>query len=77
MQCYDCSKRGVQREAVGLCHHCSAGLCAEHAIATDEPVLALSINRTVVLPLHSRKPLCALCTEALEQPRVERMEKTK
>lgn len=51
MQCYECSKRGIQREAVGLCHHCSAGLCADHAIATDEPVLAqFPINRTVVLP---------------------------
>jgi len=30
MECHQCLQSGISREAVGLCHHCSAALCAEH-----------------------------------------------
>ena len=30
MECYQCLQAGVTREAAGLCHHCSAALCADH-----------------------------------------------
>ena len=40
MFCYECCNDGQTREAVGLCHHCSAALCANHAHIVDDPVTA-------------------------------------
>ncbi len=34
MECYQCLQDGVTREAAGLCHHCSAALCADHTCVT-------------------------------------------
>jgi hypothetical protein len=74
MLCYECARQGLQREAVGLCTHCSAGLCIEHAkvvntaVTADRPIL-----RTMTLPLQARKLLCQVCKEALDQPRAEPM----
>ena len=30
MNCYECSKSGVDKPAVAICTSCSAGLCLEH-----------------------------------------------
>ncbi len=68
MICFECSKSGMSREAVGLCHHCSAALCLEHARTVDDPVTATyAISKTVVLPKHARLILCATCRDALLQ----------
>jgi hypothetical protein len=68
MLCFDCSRSGESREAVGLCHHCSAALCAEHARTVDDPVSATyAVCQTVVLPKHARLILCDVCRAALEQ----------
>jgi hypothetical protein len=71
MLCYDCSKAGKNREAVGLCHNCSAGLCSDHACVTTLPVTATyPIYKTAVLPQRARRLLCATCLQALRQARI-------
>jgi hypothetical protein len=30
LNCYECSKSGVEKPAVAICRSCSAGLCLEH-----------------------------------------------
>ena len=75
MLCYECLQNNVTREAVGLCHHCSAALCAEHICAVDDPVTAiLPLMRTVVLPKKARLLLCRTCKAALQQPRSSQAE---
>jgi hypothetical protein len=70
MHCYECLQNNVTREAVGLCHHCSAALCAEHTWVVDDPVTGgVPLVRTVVLPKPARLLLCGTCKAALEQPR--------
>ena len=68
MICYECQRAGFRGDAVALCHHCSAGLCREHAFVLDDPVLAqYPICKTVRLPLRARVFLCSTCKEALQQ----------
>jgi hypothetical protein len=55
MICYECQSRGETRDAVALCHHCSAALCAEHALVLSDPVTAqYPVCKTVTLPLRAR-----------------------
>jgi len=68
MLCFECSNAGKSREAVGLCHHCSAALCADHACVVADPVTTVyPMTRTVVLPQKARQLLCATCRGALQQ----------
>lgn len=68
MVCYECARKGVRREAVALCHHCSAALCLNHVVAAARPVTAREpIERTVVLPLEARELLCGVCHAARQQ----------
>jgi hypothetical protein len=68
MICYECHHEGKTRDAVALCHHCSAALCPEHALILIDPVTAqYPICKTVVLPLRARVFLCSTCHEALRQ----------
>lgn len=68
MLCYECWQVGKNREAVGLCHHCSAGLCIEHACVVNDPVTTThAVFQTVVLPRKARELLCATCCGALHQ----------
>jgi hypothetical protein len=75
MLCYDCSKNGKDREAVGLCHNCSAGLCVDHACLIADPLTAMyPVVREVVLPKKARQLLCATCLGALRQIGVKNLE---
>lgn len=68
MVCYECEQAEQRRDAVALCHHCSAALCREHALILSDPVTAqYPICKTVVLPLRARVFLCSTCNEALRQ----------
>jgi hypothetical protein len=68
MHCYECSKDGRKGEAVGLCHHCSAALCADHACVVTDPVtMTYPVFRTVALPKKARLFLCSTCLGAFEQ----------
>jgi hypothetical protein len=68
MICYECSLAGRNREAVGLCHHCSSALCADHACVVTDPVMTMRpVFKTVVLPKKARQLLCGTCLDALQQ----------
>jgi len=76
MICYECQQAGNRREAVALCHHCSAALCQEHALVLADPVTAqYPICKTVILPLRARVFLCSICKDALQQT-IENSRKT-
>lgn len=74
MLCYECSVNGVSTEAVALCSHCAAGLCAEHAHAEADVVRSFrphsifgTVKQVVELPIRARKLLCNVCRQALHQ----------
>lgn len=68
MICYECQQAGKRRDAVALCHHCSAALCQEHALVLADPVTAqYPVCKTVILPLRARVFLCSTCKDALQQ----------
>ena len=68
MICYECSLTGNRRDAAGLCHFCSAGLCTEHANVVQERITTHApLMRTVALPRKARRLLCQTCREALGQ----------
>ena len=68
MVCYECSLTGNRRDAVGLCHFCSAGLCTEHANVVPEEIRTqVAIVKTVVMPRKARRLLCSTCRAAVEQ----------
>ena len=68
MICYECQQAGKRRDAVALCHHCSAALCQEHALVLADPVTAqYPVCKTVILPLQARVFLCSTCKDALQQ----------
>lgn len=70
MNCYVCSHENTDRIAVGLCHHCSAAICSEHALEVSCDVTAGNvINFTWTLPVKARQLLCNVCKAALEQSR--------
>jgi hypothetical protein len=39
MKCYECIKMGTYADAVALCTICGMGLCMEHAIRENLPVV--------------------------------------
>lgn len=70
MKCFICDELERTREAVALCHNCSAGLCREHTFAKPRHITTVvPLNREVTLPIEARELLCHVCKEALEQPR--------
>jgi hypothetical protein len=68
MRCYDCSIQGDRNEAIGVCHHCSVGLCVEHGALVSDPILVHEpIAKVVALPKKARELLCRTCLDALRQ----------
>ena len=68
MECYQCLQNGMNREAVGLCHHCSAAMCSDHIFAVEEPLMAKHFMvPATVFPKTARLMLCSTCKIALEQ----------
>ena len=72
MSCYECAQGGICREAVGLCHHCSAGLCAEHVITVTESDSQGGWVPRSSRPRKARLLLCRACHAALQQPLFEK-----
>lgn len=69
MICYECFLSRERREAIGFCHFCSTGLCAEHADMVPEEIrIHAALVKTVVLPRKARRLLCSVCKAALQQP---------
>lgn len=72
MCCYDCSKAGQRQDAVGICHHCSAGICKEHVAIVDDPVtMTVLVERKIILRLKARLLFCKTCLKALQQEHVD------
>jgi hypothetical protein len=74
MLCYECSQSKVEVPAIGVCHYCSAGLCAAHAHVDAEPVRVMrrhriygTIKQTINLPDGARRLLCEICWQALRE----------
>lgn len=68
MECYQCLQAGVAREAVGLCHHCSAALCADHIRVVEDPIeLTPPLAPSTELLKRGRIMLCDTCRAAFEQ----------
>jgi len=68
MKCYDCHTAGQETEAIGVCHHCSAGLCEDHGTVVVDPILVQEpVMKTVALPKKARELLCRTCLGALRQ----------
>ena len=68
MWCYDCSQQAIRREAIGICHHCSAGVCTHHATMVADPVLGHQpVARVEPLPKKARELFCNTCLDALRQ----------
>jgi len=75
MLCYECQQEGKRAEAVGVCHHCSVGLCTQHVCIANDPVTAsfpvtkgmVLVTSTMVLPLRARLVLCETCHSAITQ----------
>lgn len=68
MECYQCLQNGINRDAVGLCHHCSAALCSEHILAVEEPLMTKHVMApATVFPKMARLMLCSTCKSALDQ----------
>lgn len=68
MNCHDCYIQGRDAEAVGICHHCSVGLCQHHGVLLADPVFVQeAITKTTALPKQARQFLCQTCLDALRQ----------
>ena len=68
MNCYDCFESGIHRNSIGLCHHCSAAICAEPAVIVPDSITTVEpLFRSVALPKRARLLLCATCEQALFQ----------
>jgi hypothetical protein len=51
MKCFDCAMKGTATEAIGICHHCSAGLGDTHgALVSDAVTVPAVVMGTRVLP---------------------------
>jgi hypothetical protein len=68
MKCLDCGRKGNATEAIGICHHCSAGVCDTHGTLVSDPVTvpAVVMGRRV-LPQRARLLFCNHCLAALRQ----------
>lgn len=73
MMCYECARQGIERPAVGMCHNCSIGLCAEHGRRV-KTLLAHPTNRSFApsaaeqeLPAEAERFLCGSCTQAMQR----------
>jgi hypothetical protein len=69
MSCYDCSLHDELREAVGLCHRCSAGLCNYHLHMAEQAITVVRVRQTRGhIALQARRLIRIASKAALEQP---------
>jgi hypothetical protein len=73
MMCYECALQGAEREAVGMCHNCSIGLCAEHGKRV-KTLVPHPTNRSFApdvpdqeIPTEAERFLCSSCAQAMQR----------
>lgn len=70
MNCYDCHQTGDATPAIGVCHDCGAGICAEHtteSLITLTVITATNWQAPVVPP--QRRIRCRTCAVANDAAR--------
>ena len=71
MKCYECSKKGRNTDAVALCMVCGMGLCMDHAIRENQPVIDIIDwgfgKEERRYPVDIPRFLCSLCKAAVDQ----------
>ncbi len=68
MNCLDCTRAGTATETIGICHHCSAGVCNAHGVLVSDPVIIPTVVMgTRILPQRARLLYCHHCLAALRQ----------
>jgi hypothetical protein len=68
MKCFDCATKAIATEAIGMCHHCSAGVCDTHGVLVADPVTVPTVVMgTRVLPKRARLLFCHNCLAAMRQ----------
>ncbi|MFG2396697.1 DUF2180 family protein [Streptomyces lydicus] len=61
MKCYDCAWADKAVDAVGICHHCGAGVCAQHCHVALEPGHRLAGVGQTTFPRPARELICLTC----------------
>ena len=73
MKCYECSKKGRSTDAVALCMVCGMGLCMDHAIRENLPVIDIIDwgfgKEEHRYPVDIPRFLCSECKAAVDQRR--------
>ena len=65
MNCYDCAMADRTAAAVGICHDCGAGICADHATATPHHLTRMvPLGRKVPIEPAARTIRCQICAAA-------------
>lgn len=62
MKCYTHAKEGKDRDAVATCTVCGMGLCMEHVVERDIPLVRGSVE-----PLSSQQAMQILCERCAER----------
>ncbi len=79
MKCYICSEKGVQKDAVAICIVCGMGVCREHLVREELPVMEIfdwGIEREkIIYPKSLPRILCQYCHEALVIQKKQKTEK--
>jgi hypothetical protein len=65
VNCLDCQDSSTDAPAVGVCHQCGAGVCAEHAVIKWQRLSCVrAVARVVVIDRPVRRVLCQACARA-------------
>ncbi|MFB7633921.1 DUF2180 family protein [Streptomyces sp. NPDC056149] len=68
MKCYDCAQAGEFADAVGVCHHCGAGVCLQHCHVALEPGHRLAGVGQSTLSRPAREVTCLTCHASQSLP---------
>lgn len=70
MKCYDCAKLGKDTEAVTICIVCGKGICMEHSLRENLPLVDIVDwgfgKEEHRYPIDIPKFLCADCKSAID-----------
>jgi hypothetical protein len=76
MKCYECAKKGKDSDAVALCVVCGMGLCMDHALRENLPVVDIIDwgfgKEEHRYPVDIPRFLCSACKAARDVRKKER-----